>query len=189
MNPIGFKANQERTNSDIDNSVDNIMRNLSRETVAVQEFDRRLIKELKNVKDMENNLKAITLQIDSMQKLLKTREEIFRRLVDERNKGTKMDVSKTRELLEHINQINGQLRASLGLANTELSKLYIEEKDLMYLESESNRAIMDNISGRAKKLTTEIVIISKYHTALDETINQIYNEVQRIAAERDRRPK
>jgi hypothetical protein len=189
MTAIGFEVGTQKPvdSKDMRLGVEDIARYISKETRSFEEFESSLIKEIRTVKDMENNLKHINIQVLAMKKLMSIREDIFRKIVDERNKGSAMDTKMCLSLFESIGDINKQLGSNLSLAHAEISKLFIDERQMMYLESEHSRELMHDISDSAKKLNTEIIIISKYSSSLDETLQSILTEINIIAKEREQR--
>ena len=168
-NPLGFhNPNPEEIRQE-ESTVDELMRNISKETRTTQEFESRLIKELRDVRDMENNLKNIHLQLESMQKLLKVRGEIFRKLLDEQMKGSQMNIGECRKYFDSINQINQELGASVNISRTELSRLIIEEASIKSMESENTREVIRNIDERARALNNEIQLIAANQSSIDNT--------------------
>ena len=88
MTAIGFEVGTQKPvdSKDMRLGVEDIARYISKETRSFEEFESSLIKEIRTVKDMENNLKHINIQVLAMKKLMSIREDIFRKIVDERNK-------------------------------------------------------------------------------------------------------
>lgn len=196
--PIGFRMQ----NSDSPQGSNNLSSNasaeehqaledmrhmLNRESSAYEEFEKRLIRELKSVEDLKTNLKNIQLQISSMENLLMTRENIYRKLLKERNKGQTMDISLCREFLSTIERIDLQQANYVNTAQAELKKLFTDERHLLYSESEDNRKLMESISTQAKELYTELMLISRRYSSLDEDFSRIKNEIRMITIERDKR--
>jgi hypothetical protein len=190
---IGFGKAANTSKEDISSDsgkeladIDTIMRNLSKEVISYQDFENTLLKELHTIRDMENNLQNVNKQVWGMRKLVIARDDIFRALMAEYNKNVAMDIAKCRSMFDAINKINQEMDASVKIAYTELSKLFVEQKHQIYSESEENKRMMNIISEDAKKLNTEIIIIAEQHNSLHQRLTTLYENISKIASERQR---
>jgi type VI protein secretion system component VasK len=177
----------EKVNSNNElKNIEEIMQNLSKETIAYQNFENTLLKELKTIKDMEDNLQRLNNQIWSMKKLVIARDEIFRSLMAEYNKNTGMDINICRTLFDSINKINQEMNNNSVSVKLELEKLFVEQKHNLYSESEENKRLMNIISEDAKKLNTELILVIEQHNSLHPILKQLHETISRIATERQR---
>jgi hypothetical protein len=154
--------------------LDKIMASLRQDATSYEDFERKLIKELRDVKDMENNIIHIQAQIEVMKRLLNTREDIARRIIYENQKGMD-DIDHFQTLFSNFSKISSELKSDISLAMIELEKLFLTQTHTFYLENQ-NRTKMNEISDDAKKLNTELIVISRHFSSLEIELERIYNE-------------
>jgi len=177
------KPSSDKTLSEIDS----MMQNISKEAGTYQDFENKLVKELQTVRDMEDNLQVINNQVKNMRRLAMGGEEIIRNLMNEYNKGSKnVDINKCQALFEAIKKINQEMTSNIELARTELAKLFVTQRHQLYAESEENKRMMTIISEDAKRLITEIVIISNNHNGHSQTLEELYNHLMQIREQKSR---
>ena len=94
-----------------------------------------------------------------------------------------MDTNKCTASIDVLEKINQQMSDSMKSTSSILSDSFVAKQHKLYAESEDNRKIMDNISENAKRLHIELVLLSKQHNAVHETVRDaatnIHNLIER----------
>jgi hypothetical protein len=159
---------------------------LSRETISFQEFEIKLRKELLNVKDLQKNLETIKIQIKSAENILNTRQNIFERLITERNKRFNMNIEQCKTFMRTIGRLDDELKSNIDRIISELRLLIRDEKS--YFDIDTNvRNTITNISQEAQMLESKVILMGRHHTSANDILSQIYADVSNIEKERQSR--
>lgn len=175
MTTMGYKSSleNEKEIGDFEKmELKGMLEHVFRDVRTFEEFKNKLRSELNSVNDLENNLEHISIEIKSIQLMTEKREDIFRKLVAEKNKYPDINKDLCQKYFNILTEIDDKVIISLDLSSKELKKLIVNENILFSITPDMKDAI-NKITTEAKELQTEITLTSSRYYGLDKELKSI----------------
>jgi len=150
---------------------------------SVREFESELILELKEVKNLEYNLRQLEVQMKAVDSLMKKYKELSRSLYIEIDK-TEVDLNKCKEYVGMIEHVKAELIPMRRKISIEAQRLYIQETHKMYSQSESERIKMEEIDKRARAITAEMSMLGNQIDGMEAQYGSIREYMSKIELSR-----
>lgn len=183
---IGFGSAEKGAREEL-KTVDDLHRMLVSEITEIHQFQERLLREFKEVQDMEHNLKVLEVQVENIRKLSVTKEDLVKKLVGA-FLSRDSDIPQCEQYITMIGQVNARLVPLLEHGEHDIKKLILKESHDLYSAEEQNRKAMRTIDGRARELVAEVKMLARKSQSVEQDLQGIANEVEKIKRERNFRP-
>lgn len=181
---IGFGRGSEKEALGLE-TIHDIQKLLQFEVDTYESFEQKILRELREIKDIEHNLKLTQRQFESIEKLAQVRKEVFEKcMIEARKRAENINLDLCQKYLDMIQHLDAQLKPMLNGVHGVLSTLVLKDTHTLYQQNKSNKEIMDRIDEQARALMANVQIISRNVFALDEDFKGILEIVQRLRAER-----
>ncbi|MFA5796499.1 MAG: hypothetical protein WC916_00490 [Candidatus Woesearchaeota archaeon] len=178
---VGFDSILKEEQNELQNFYE--LRELIAGTIRTdEEFEKTLRLEFKNVEDLKNNLETIEQQLISITALTEKREQITMHLITlYEQRVTQVDITKCKELLAMIAEIDRKISPMVTRIVQELPRLYIKETHDLY---QKHKTIMDAIDEKARFINVRIQQITHSINGSGDAIRNIDQMISRLERER-----
>jgi hypothetical protein len=186
MNNIGFNANVNAKKEAL--TLERVQKILQNEIVSCSQFEQTTLNELREIKDVEENLKLVIMQVNSINKLVETKQQLVKQLLEETGKISKdINIEFSKKHFEGIKHIDDELTNMLKIVEDELNRLKITETHHLYDESNASKKKMSEIDDKARKLHSEIKIMKDINNSFHENLHVTWNKLIKLETERSKR--
>jgi hypothetical protein len=175
---INFNNNKD---SDVIKDAEKI---LNSEIMKMDTLESELVKELKSVGHMKDNLSLLKSNMISIRKLSELREKtIYEMDRESLNNYNNFNMERYQALVESLKKIDNEIFPLLSVTHNEAKRLHVEDAHILYAE-EANRRVMNDIDNESKNIVAEIKIIGTKNESLSNHAAAINKEVQKIFKEK-----
>jgi len=187
---MGFwfkKKTGEKESFKVLNSLDNLDHFLKSDITSFQQFENDLTKQLKDLKDLEENMRVLAKQIITIKILANQREDLILKLLIEEEKDKKeINVVECSNIKVMIQKIDEHLLPMIETILTEVSKLFLKETRFLGKESDKNKDDMKQLDKEARVLNAEVKRISDYIKTSKSHLDRIFKFLKKIETKRNK---
>ena len=179
---IGFSRGDEKKE---EKALDNLENTLLILKSSSQSFEKIIIRELTEIRHLENNLELISSEIVKIEQHTKVKEKLVKDLFTESEKDTKdLNLDKCESFISSIQQLNQWLLPLIDKVWTELNKLKVNETHEIYKESKDNQKTMKQIDKKSRGLLSNLRIMHNSTNSLEQSILKAQQKIVKIKEER-----
>lgn len=188
MASIGFQRSDSKEPKQ-ELTLQGIEKTIAQEILNLAQYETIIRKELTALEDLQHNFKKTELFVESIEKLIVTREETIQKLRFATTKRTsEINLNVSQELLQIIHRLGREIGPMIQSAGYQMSKLFIEETHLLYAANKETKKMMDILNEEARKLTTAIRSQETRFNGTSTELDKISQELQKIQVERILKP-
>ena len=188
MASIGFhRTNNKEPKQEL--TLQDIEKTIAQEILNLVQYETIIRKELTALEDLQHNFKQTELFVESIEKLIVTREETIQKLrFASTKRPSEINVNLSQESLQIIHRLGREIGPMIQSAGHQMSKLFIEETHLLYDANKETKKMMDILNEESRKLTTAIRFQETRFNGTFPEIEKISQELQKIQVERTLKP-
>jgi hypothetical protein len=186
--PIGFNAEINTTGNDQEiSSIEALKKMISTEIRSSKDFENTLLRELKEVKDLELNMKVIEHQMENLEKLANARKDIIMKVLVEKNR-TPQNTGLLKRYIEMIDHIDIEMNPMSEKLYSEISRFIVPEIHHIASESDKNKTFVMGLDQKARNMSVKVYAIHQEHITFNKDIAEARNSIKIIEDERNNRP-